>query len=485
MSNPSHEKVTDTTETGFVSQNQELTNKINPKDPKLLDTIARKYSSKIVGESNNVKTLICCFVSKDLPKKFRLSAIISNSSSTGKSYLLNNVLRPFKNDLIDYTDFTEAHFKRSQHNVDGKIIKLEQLERVNDDKQLSIQRLKHLLTEGVLKFGCVDKGEKGENTPKDFVVSGYPVFVTTATKFDIDSETANRVFMMELDESDAQTERIIKYTLSDYSKIQANDEWESNIEELIIFFNQLKKMAQHTEGILIPFADKLDSIIPKHLEIRRDLAKILNLTCVIAFIHGLNRPYLRDNNPKHFLTDSFGSAGKEYTYWIIAKPEDFVEALEIAGQTIKQTINKTSVKQMQLLALVKKLYSENCVLQSRGVTVKDVVKASGYSENRAREHLNWLSNNGFLTRDDITKEHQYFPTEKKFSDLEATSIDCTSEEFDRWLKIELESLGERYSLVGSWDSDSSGKMDDFTNKIKVNDSTNFNSCQIMSKETES
>ena len=482
LSNTSHEKDTDPTERGFVPQNQELTNKINPKDPKLLDTIARKYSVKIVGESNNLKTLTCCFVSKDLPKKYRLSAIISNSSSTGKSYLLNNVLQPFKNDLIDYTDFTEAHFKRSQHNVDGKIIKLEQLERVNDDKQLSIQRLKHLLTEGVLKFGCVDKGEKGENTPKDFVVTGYPVFVTTATKFDIDSETANRVFMMESDESDIQTERIIKYTLSDYSKIKANDEWESNIETLTTFFKQLKKMAQHTEGILIPFADKLDSIIPKHLEIRRDLAKILNLTCVIAFIHGLNRPYLQDNKPKHFLTDSFGSTEKEYTYWIVAKPEDFIEALEIAGQTIKQTINKTSTKQMQLLSLVKKLYSENCALEARGVKVKEVVKTSGYSENRAREILNWLANSGFLTKDDINKENQYFPTEKKFSDLEATNIAFTQEEFASWLKIELESLGERYSLVGSWDGDSSSKIGDFTNKKEVNDATNPNSCQIVSKE---
>jgi hypothetical protein len=479
LSDLSHEKENDPTKTSFVSQNQKITNKIDPYDLKLLDTIARKYSSKIVGESNNIKTLICCFVSKDLPKKFRLSAIISNRSSTGKSYLLNNVLQPFKDDLIDYTDFTEAHFKRTQHNVNGKIIKLEQLERVNDDKQLSIQRLKHLLTEGVLKFGCVDKGAKGENTPRDFVVSGYPVFVTTAVKFYIDSETSNSVFMMELDESDVQTEKIVDYTLSDYSKIKANDEWESNIEELTIFFNKLKKMAQHTDGILIPFAHKLESVIPKHLEIRRDLAKILNLTCVIAFIHGLNRPYLQDNKPRHFLTDSFGSTKEECAYWIIAKPEDFVEALEIAGQTIRQTINKTSAKQMQLLALVKKLYSENCILQSKGVTVKDVAKTSGYSDNRAREHLNSLADDGFLTKDDINKENQYFPTEKKFSDLKPTNINFTKEEFDNWLKIQLESSGERYSVVGSWDGVSDDKTENVTNKTEVNYATKLNSCQSV------
>src|SRR2546426_12310777 len=108
MNPQSHEKMADHTNYDLVSNKNDVLNKIDPKDPKLLDTIARKYASKITGEVKNIKTLGCVFVSKDLPKEYRLSLIISSKSSAGKSYLLNNVLIPFKEDLIDFTDFTEA-----------------------------------------------------------------------------------------------------------------------------------------------------------------------------------------------------------------------------------------------------------------------------------------------------------------------------------------------------------------------------------------
>src|SRR3989337_1216125 len=189
-----HEKIGDNTKTENVTKCEDSMNKINPKDPKLLDTIARRFTN-IAGEDKNIKTLICCLVSKDLPKQYRLSIIIQNPSSTGKSYLLNNVLNPFRDELgtvIDYTDFTEAHFKRSHSNVNGKIIKIEHL---------------------------VDKNESGQNKTKDFEIVGIPVIVTTATETKLDSETENRFLLMQLDESEPQTQRIVRHTLGKYSQI--------------------------------------------------------------------------------------------------------------------------------------------------------------------------------------------------------------------------------------------------------------------------
>jgi predicted transcriptional regulator len=472
----SHEKIPDNTKIEIVPKYDDSTNKINPKDLKLLDTIARRYSSKIVGEPKNIKTLVCCFVSKDLPKEYRLSTIIANNSSTGKSYMLNNVLAPFHDDLVDYTDFTEAHFKRTQKFVDGKIIKLEQLERTNENQQLSMQRLKHLLSEGRLKFGVVDKSEKGENQARDFEIVGFPIFVTTVTKFEIDSETANRVFMMQLDESENQTEKIIEHTLNKYSKLGVNESWEQDKEELEQFFKKLKDMAHHVDGISIPFANKLKSIIPKNLEIRRDLTKILNLTCVIAFIHGLNRPYILDKNGKNFIKDQYGNTENEPTYRIIAKPEDFIEALEIGGQTIRQTINKSSLKMMEIQALLKKLYNEKIGKVEQAVTVKEIMKPSNLSENRAREYLNELVDKGFAIKDDNQREHKYSPTDRKFSDLNPESIIFSEAEFQSWIKTEVEPYGDRYSLVGSWNSDSDTQRNQITNETNQKDTTVGVSC---------
>jgi len=443
----SHEEINDPTKTETVPNLNSFTQKGVQTEPFDLDTIARKYTC-IVGEKRNVKTLLCCFVSKDLPAKYRLSTIISNNSSTGKSYLLNNVLAPFYEDVIDYTDFTEAHFKRKQTNLNGKIIKIEQLERMNEDHKLSMNKLKHMLSEGRLKFGVVDKNEKGQNTPTEFEILGFPIFVTTVTKFDIDSETANRVLMMTLDESEIQTERIMDYTLNEYSSLNTNELWKSSQKELTDLFKKYKRAAQHIDGILIPFSDKLKKILPRNLEMRRDLQKILNLTCIIAFFHWQNRVQLVNKNGKHFIKDVFATTEKEFTYYVVAKTQDFIEALEIAGQTIKQTINKSSFRLMELQALIKKVYSEN---GHTGITVRQLKEPAQLSENRVREYLNELIDLGFIEADYSEKEFKYSPTEKKFSELDPTNLLYSDKEYEEWLKSLLEANPHLAPVVSSCD----------------------------------
>lgn len=46
-------------------------NDLDPKDPSILDKIADKYHTFIVGEDDNIKLLFLACIAKDLPKKFR------------------------------------------------------------------------------------------------------------------------------------------------------------------------------------------------------------------------------------------------------------------------------------------------------------------------------------------------------------------------------------------------------------------------------
>ncbi|MEE9242248.1 MAG: hypothetical protein V3U12_03735 [Nitrosopumilaceae archaeon] len=57
--------------------------------------IDESFRPKIVGEDNNIKLLLLACISKDLPKKNRLSVIITSQSSAGKSNLINTILEPF------------------------------------------------------------------------------------------------------------------------------------------------------------------------------------------------------------------------------------------------------------------------------------------------------------------------------------------------------------------------------------------------------
>lgn len=441
-----HENVNlDRKNTGFSIQNRDF------EDRNQLDAVARKYGYKLVGEHQNIKTAICCIASKDLPKDYRFSLILVNPSSTGKSYFLNTILEPLREtkDVLDFTDFSEAFFKRSYDNVNGKIIKVEQLERRDEKGQLNFHKIKHLLSEGILKFGNVDQDENGQRKAKEFEVRGIPVFLTTATDSNIDRETENRFLVMELDESEEQTEQIIKFTLDNYSSLIKNESWNKTVKELTEFFKELKKTSVMVEGVLIPFADKIFNILPKNLEIRRDLKKILNLTCVIAFINWKNRDRLQNQKPEHLLTSQWCDTEEIHKGIIIAKPEDFKEALEIAGNSIKRTINKTNHKTMELFAKLKKLSNEKGS-DDPGITIKELVNEN-WPETTVRDYLKTLRDNGFVIKDENGKEHKFYPIDKKISELKKIDIEFSKEEYIDWLKQTL--TNSTHFFVPSRDSE--------------------------------
>ena len=119
---------------------QEL--KFDLQDPNLLDKIADSFNEKIIGETNNKKILFLACLSKDLPSDYRISAMISSSSSAGKSNITNRILDAFSDDVIEYTQFTDSFYMRKLGNssLDGKIIKIEQMEKENKEGQADLFR---------------------------------------------------------------------------------------------------------------------------------------------------------------------------------------------------------------------------------------------------------------------------------------------------------------------------------------------------------
>ena len=197
---------------------QEIDLPYDLKNEFLLDEIANSFNDKIVGEANNKKMIFLSCISKDLPRQFRQSAIVSSSSSAGKSNLINSILEIFSKDVIDHTDFTTSFFMRSNPNLNGKILKLEQMEKTNDKHQVSLGILKHQLSEGKTKIGLSERDKDGKFQPVSQEVNGIPIFVSTTTNQQIDLETMNRAWLLQLDESINQSELIKKHTLSEYSK---------------------------------------------------------------------------------------------------------------------------------------------------------------------------------------------------------------------------------------------------------------------------
>lgn len=422
--------------------------KYDVKDNEILDKIAQAYGSKIVGESNNIKVLFCACISRNLPRKYRLSAIIASQSSAGKSNLVNNVLSPFRKDVIDYTDYTQAFLKRQiAFSMDGKIFKMEQMEKTNENKQASIGSLKFLLTEGKLRVGLVERDETGKQTPTTLEVNGIPVFISTSTNFNIDPETLNRTFLMQVDESEEQTKRIVSHIFDSYSTLSINNKWDAEVQELEKLVEIYKGLCHQITDIIIPFGKKIMNRIPTtQITIRRDLQKILNLTCVIAFLHASNRIRIQDVDGQTFLTGSFAETEKRFTYALLAEPSDFKEAIEIAGSTIKQTLNKLNESSMDTFQKIKQACyqksSENKTQQTldtlseeEGITVKEMATILKRSDNRTRELMNQLWNSGFLHRERTkSKENMYFLTDKEFEKISIDDIEFTTTELELWIK---------------------------------------------------
>ncbi|MEX2192504.1 MAG: helix-turn-helix domain-containing protein [Nitrosarchaeum sp.] len=396
----------------------------------ILEEIIKLYNPKIKGEENNIKFLFCACISKNLPRDYRLHVIITSQSSGGKSNLVNTILEPFKEDVLDYTDYTSAFLNRSQSNMDGFIFKMEQMEKTNDKKQVTLASMKFLLSEGKMRIGLVDKNEKGQNTPKTLEVNGIPVFISTSTNYNIDPETINRTFLMQVDESEEQTKRIITHVLDKYSSINYNSEWENNLQKLYEISQIYKDVAKQFKGIYIPFADKIRELIPSvNLTMRRDLPKILNLTCVIAFLNLTKRKIIPFDGGQYFYHNLQGH--KMSSYYLIAEPNDFKQALQIGGETIQQTLNKINSSSMDIYKIFMTLYNDNPL---GGVTTSDLKTITSLSQNRVGELLKQLYDMGFLRRDKEGKEYRYFPTEKKFENIKVEDIAFTEEELNLWLK---------------------------------------------------
>lgn len=443
------------------------TDKIVPKmqDNRLL-TMSRKYQPRIVGEEKLVQLLICAVISRNLPPENRSSVLILNNYASGKSHLINTVLEPIKDtgDVLDFTYFTEAHLKRSEKfaNVNGKVIKIEQLERKDDNGQIFISSLKHLITEGQLNFGVVDKDEKGKQVARELSATGFPVIITTSTNPNINPEDESRFIVIELDESDEQTAAIMKHKALNNSKIKSNDIWVKSKNDLADDFAELKRVARHIQQIIIPFEPKIAQKLPNNRQMRRDYDKLVRLTRIIAFINYKNRTHLISNEPEHLPVDSFGKTEEFYKSILLASVDDFKKALEIAGKSISQTINNTTEKSMIILEIIKRLATSYL----DGVTLNDLEKSSKLAKNTLRDHLRILEESGFLTRDNTTKEHRWTPTEKKHLDIEI-DIEFTDDDLKSW--IEEANVGGSYSVVTSYDEQ---KKTDFVPESVQNKSRN-------------
>ena len=419
----------------------ELVSLFDLTEKNLLNQIADSIP-KIQGEINNKKIIFLSCISKDLPTKFRegLSIVVSSKSSAGKSTLIENCLKPFEKDLFRFTEFTQSFYQRhfKDKSLNGMILHQEQAEKTNFSGQVKLSIPKFQLSEGKTSYGLSERDKDGKFTDRVLDVSGFPIYITSTTNPDIEPQELNRITLLQSDESEQQTKKILESILKAYSNNLDNYD-KTSLEELTKLCDIFKDASKQVKDIIIPFQNLLLEKFPKTLEMRRDIKKILNYTCVIAFIHQKRRKKIRVIENK--IIDAFGKTEPSYKFVIIADLDDFKECLEIGKDIFSQTLNKVNNSTKEIIETVKELYEP----EHEPINSADILKVKNIKQNHANELLRQGHTAGFLSRTKEGRENYYAPTNKKLDVIDVSSIEFTELDIQKWYKENFDD--SKYELV--------------------------------------
>jgi len=403
---------------------------LDPSEPNISEKIVNHYKD-IVGETHNIKLLFIAAISRKLPKPIRISIYVNSSSGSGKSWTVRKVLKPFSDDLQEFTRFTDAWFSRMAEQMDGKILFLQEISQKNEAGKGVIGQMKILLSDEGISYGVMEHSPEGW-VPTNYRTKAMPVVISTSTN-QLNGEDARRFFTISTDESEEQTLRIIKHNLKKDQSPIFQQEIEQSIQYLKILAEFYEKISENITNIIIPFALKMENILPKHLRMRTNVTRLLQLIKLFAFLHIMNRECIIVK--KDDITQ----------YSLLAKPEDLKHAISIASRIFdkEDIISDGSLK---LLHVIKKKMNEKFIESEHIIdtspTIKECKEETGLGRGTFYNYLNPLIEHGFVENKKIknSRENKLKLTgegiNKILHDHKELNIEFSDEELSEWKNIE-------------------------------------------------
>jgi len=397
---------------------------LDPYNPKVLDDVVSCYKD-IVGEESNIKVIFLAALSRKLLKSLRIHIANQSRSGSGKSWITRIVLKPFWRDVITLTKFTESWLNRSGNTLDGKIFFLQELSRRDDDGKVTIGQMRIMLSDEGISYAYVENTGNGFE-PRQIQSKALPVMITTTTN-QLKNEDARRFFFLSADEGDEQTTKIIRHNLQKSSSLKFQNEIESGYKRLGYLVKLYEKLANEVTDILIPFADKIEDILPQNFHMRTDINKLLQLIKLIAFAHILNRKTVIKK------TEYYDEK------YLIADVADLGEALEIADKIFTQTNYRMPQGSMTLLETLKNLCNSREINSDLDLpTIKECINELDIPRSTLYSYLNPLMDNGFVDKIKLEgyKEYHLRLTEKTVDDFSIKQINYSHNDLDEWFKSE-------------------------------------------------
>ncbi len=353
------------------------------KSPNLIEKTNKLIgASGVIGEEMNRLLMYLIFTSRKMDNP--LHCISFGSSGSGKTHLQNKVANLIPEaDRLEITVLSANafyYFKRNE--LKNKLILIEDL----DGAEEVLYPLRELQTKKRITKSVVQKGIGGEGKTKNLTVEG-PVCVSgCTTQESIYEDNSNRSFLLYIDESLEQDERIMAYQRRasagkiDFEKMSEATRLLRNVQRL------LSPVTVHN-----PFAEHL--ILPRSVfKPRRTNSHYLQFIEAVTFYHQWQRPKKYDE-----------STGEEYI-------ETTLEDIKIANDLIKAVLLRKS----DPLNGATRNYLESLkkYLKDKGDTEysnKEVRKNLRVAESTLRRYHTLLLEEGYIIKrkEDRTQSNRY------------------------------------------------------------------------------
>lgn len=222
------------------------------KKPKLLQNINELIGkSGVVGEG---KSRIFLFgIAATYKMENTLHALIQGTSGSGKTHLLATIMDFMPpEDTISLTRVTESSFYNyGEYELQNKLIGMEDFDGLEEKAELAFRELQ---SKGMISSSTSGKNEHtGQITGYVKKVFGPIASLSATTKGEIYEDNMSRCFLLSVDESPEQTQRIIKYQNEKAAGLIDTTK-EKEIRE---FLRNCMRLLQPLQ-VINPFANKID-----------------------------------------------------------------------------------------------------------------------------------------------------------------------------------------------------------------------------------
>jgi ABC-type dipeptide/oligopeptide/nickel transport system ATPase component len=334
----------------------------------------------VIGEENNRLLMYLIFTSRKRENPLHIVSL--GSSGSGKTNLQEKIsaLIPDE-DKVESTSLTSlAFYYFGRTDLRNKLVLIEDLDGAED----ALFPIRELQSKRKIIRSVPTKNSKGETKTVQLVVEGPVCISGCTTKESLYEDNANRSFLIHIDESKEQDEKVMEYQ----RKLSAGKIDVKEQQKIIVAFQNMQRILEPV-SVRNPFAEHLK--IPEEvLKPRRTNAHYLAFVEVVTFYHQFQREKKQDK-----------STGEEY---IETTLEDIAEANKLMKDIFIRKADELNGASRNYLEEVKDWMTKE---NRTTFTNREIRKALRVNINNQKRYSLQLSNGQFIRRVKGTKANGY------------------------------------------------------------------------------